>query len=318
MSATVDLTNPIFTDLEKARAHFEAIRWPQGVYCPFCGSVDRVAVLGGKSMGAGWYHCKDCRKKFTAAVGTIYERSHIPMTKWLLATHLMCASKKGMSAHQLHRMLGLPYKTAWFMAHRIREGMRDLNPTGALGGEGKTVEFDETYVGGKEKNKHAHKRNKRNIGGTGKEAVFSLVERGGKVRSHHIPNVTAKTLRPIMDMQIAEATRTISDDGGARVRHGSPNHHSVNHSIGEYVRGDIYTNTIEGYFSVMKRGIVGVYHHVSPQHLKRYLAEYDFRYNERSVLNVSDAERAAKAVAGVVGKRVTYQQSFSRPNGVSV
>lgn len=318
MSATVDLTNPIFTDLEKARAHFEAIRWPQGVYCPFCGSVDRVAALGGKSMGAGWYHCKDCRKKFTAAVGTIYERSHIPMTKWLLATHLMCASKKGMSAHQLHRMLGLPYKTAWFMAHRIREGMRDLNPTGPLGGNGKTVEFDETYVGGKEKNKHAHKRNKRNIGGTGKEAVFSLVERGGKVRSHHIPNVTAKTLRPIMDMQIAEATRTISDDGGARVRHGSPDHHSVNHSIGEYVRGDIYTNTVEGYFSIMKRGIVGVYHHVSPQHLKRYLAEYDFRYNERSTLNVSDAERAAKAVAGVVGKRVTYQQSFSRPNGVSV
>jgi transposase-like protein len=139
MPATVDLTNPIFTDLEKAREHFEAIRWPQGCYCPFCGSFERVAPLGGKSMGPGWYHCKDCRKKFTAAVGTIYERSHIPMTKWLLATHLMCASKKGMSAHQLHRMIGLPYKTAWFMCHRIREGMRDLKPTGPLGGSGKTV-----------------------------------------------------------------------------------------------------------------------------------------------------------------------------------
>jgi len=182
MPATVDLTNPIFTDLEAARQHFEAIRWPQGRYCPFCGSFDRVAPLGGKSMGPGWYHCNNCRKKFTAAVGTIYERSHIPMTKWLLATHLMCASKKGMSAHQLHRVIGLPYKTAWFMAHRIREGMRDLKPTGPLGGEGKTVEFDETYVGGKEKNKHLGKRNKRNLGGTGKEAVFSLVERGGKVR----------------------------------------------------------------------------------------------------------------------------------------
>lgn len=318
MPATVDLTNPIFTDLEKARAHFEAIRWPQGCYCPFCGSFDRVAALGGKSMGPGWYHCKDCRKKFTAAVGTIYERSHIPMTKWLLATHLMCASKKGMSAHQLHRMIGLPYKTAWFMAHRIREGMRDLKPTGPLGGEGKTVEFDETFVGGKEANKHRSKRNSGNLGGKGKEAVFSLVERGGKVRSHHVANVTAKTLRPIMDEQIAETTRTMSDDGGSRPRHGSPDHHSVNHSIGEYVRGDVHTNTIEGYFSIMKRGIVGVYHHVSPQHLKRYLAEYDFRYNERSGLNVTDAERATKAVKGVVGKRVTYQQSTSRPDGVSV
>jgi transposase-like protein len=150
VTTTVDLTNPIFTDLDKAREHFEAIRWPNGPYCPFCGGFDRVAALGGKSMGSGWYHCKDCRRKFTAAVGTIYERSHIPMTKWLLATHLMCASKKGMSAHQLHRMIGLPYKTAWFMAHRIREGMRELSPT-PTGGAGKTVEADETFIGGKEK-----------------------------------------------------------------------------------------------------------------------------------------------------------------------
>lgn len=318
MPATVDLTNPIFTDADAARKHFEAIRWPTGAYCPFCGQFETVKPLGGKSMGPGWYHCKDCRKKFTAAVGTIYERSHIPMTKWLLATHLMCASKKGMSAHQMHRMLGLPYKTAWFMAHRIREGMRDLKPIEPLGGAGKTVEFDEAFVGGKERNKHASKRDKDNIGGRGKEAVFALVERGGKVRSHHVPDVTRTTLRTILDAQVASDTRTMSDDGGSRPRHGRIGHQSVNHGIGEYVRGEAHTNTIEGYFSIMKRGITGVYHHVSPQHLKRYLAEFDFRYNERAALEITDVERAVKAVAGVVGKRMTYERTNGRPVGASV
>ncbi|RUV96567.1 IS1595 family transposase [Mesorhizobium sp. M1A.F.Ca.IN.022.07.1.1] len=317
MTATVDLTNPIFTDADAARAHFEAIRWPNGAHCPFCGQFETVKELGGKSMGPGWYHCKDCRKKFTAAVGTIYERSHIPMTKWLLATHLMCASKKGMSAHQLHRMLGLPYKTAWFMAHRIREGMRELHPSGPLGGEGKTIEVDETYIGGKEKNKHVKKRHSVG-GGYGKEIVFALVERQGRVRSHHIPSVTGSTLRPIMQAEISKASTLYSDDGGARIGREFPVYQSVNHSIGEYVRGDVHTNTIEGYFSIMKRGITGVYHHVSPQQLKRYLAEFDFRYNERSALNVSDAERTVKAIAGVVGKRITYQQTNGRPVGSPV
>ncbi len=298
MPATVDLTNPIFTDLEKARAHFEAIRWPNGLYCPFCGSFDRVAVLGGKSMGPGWYHCKDCRKKFTAAVGTIYERSHIPLTKWLLATHLMCASKKGMSAHQLHRMMGLPYKTAWFMAHRIREAMRELNPA-PVGGDGKTIEADETYVGGKERNKHKSKRNADNIGSVGKEVVFSLVEREGKVRSHHIPRVTAKTLRPILDAQLKDAAKTkLMTDGEGQYRLVAPmfaSHEAVNHGIGEYVRGEAHTNTVEGYFSILKRGIMGTYHHVSGKHLKRYLGEFDFRYNERTALNVTDAERATES-----------------------
>ena len=315
---TVDLTNPIFTDLDKAREHFEAIRWPNGPYCPFCGQTDTVKALGGASMGPGWYHCKDCRKKFTAAVGTIYERSHIPMTKWLLATHLMCASKKGMSAHQLHRMIGLPYKTAWFMSHRIREGMRELIPSGPLGGEGKTVEADETYVGGKEKNKHKSKRQKLGTGGMGKEIVFSLVERDGKVRSHHVPNVTAKTLRPILVEQMHAASTLYTDDGGSRVGRDFPGHASVNHGAGEYVRGNFHTNTIESYFATMKRGVFGTYHHVGPQHLKRYLAEFDFRYNERTALGVTDAERAEKAVAGVVGKRVTYQGAISRPDGVPV
>ena len=257
-------------------------------------------------MGEGWYHCKDCRKKFTALVGTVCERSHIPLTKWLLAMHLMCASKKGISAHQLHRMLGVTYKSAWFMAHRIREAMRELNPTGPLGGEGKTVEIDETYVGGREKNKHASKRTSA-TGGMGKEIVLSLVEREGKVRSHHIPNVTAKTLRPILEAQIDAASAVYTDDGGSRVAREFPGHASVNHSIGEYVRGEVHSNTVEGYFSIFKRGVMGTYHHVSQKHLKRYLGEFDFRYNERTALEVTDAERAKKALAGVVGKRIMYQ-----------
>lgn len=313
MSRPVDLTNPIFTNLEAARKHFESIRWPNGPYCPFCGVTDdRIAPLGGKSMGPGWYHCKDCRRKFTAAVGSIYERSHIPLTKWMLATHLMCSSKKGMSAHQLSRMLGLPYKTAWFMAHRIREGMRELHPE-PMGGEGKTVEADETYVGGKERNKHRSKRRADHIGGVGKEMVFSLVERKGKVRSHHMTDVSARTLKPILNAHIQEAWKTsLMTDGEGQFRILAPMfaaHETVNHGLGEYVRGGAHTNTIEGYFSILKRGITGVYHHVSQQHLKRYLAEFDFRYNERTAMGIDDVSRTIKAVAGVVGKRMTYQQS---------
>ena len=318
MTTTVDLTNPIFTDADAARKHFEEIRWPDGAHCPFCGQSESVKVLGGKSMGPGWYHCKDCRKKFTAAVGTIYERSHIPMTKWLLATHLMCASKKGVSAHQLHRMIGLPYKTAWFMAHRIREGMRELHPSsGPMGGSGKTVEADETYIGGKETNKHRSKRNSANIGGMGKEIAFALVERGGRVRSQHVPSVSARTLRPILVEQLDAATTLMTDDAGQyRHMHRDFQHETVNHGIGEYVRGNAHTNTVESYFALLKRGITGTYHHVSPQHLKRYLAEFDFRYNERAALKVTDMERATKAVAGVVGKRVTYQQANGRQDDI--
>ncbi|MEQ1901650.1 MAG: IS1595 family transposase [Devosia sp.] len=303
-----DLTDPIFTDETKAREHFEATRWPDGAYCPFCGQSETVKKLGGKSMGPGWYHCSDCRRKFTALVGTVCERSHIPLTKWLMAMQLMCASKKGMSAHQLHRMLGVTYKSAWFMAHRIREAMRELHLT-PLGGEGKTVEVDETYVGGKEKNKHRNKRANPTGGSGGKEIVFSLVERNGKVRSHHIADVSAKTLRPILEAQIDAASHVYSDTGGARVAAEFPNHGMVNHSIGEYVRGPVHSNTVEGYFATLKRGIIGTYHHVSQQHLKRYLGEFDFRYNERAALGVSDAERTQKAIAGTVGKRVTYQET---------
>jgi transposase-like protein len=193
---TCDLTNPIFTDEDAARKHFETLRWPDGLICPHCGTVNEATELKGKSTRPGLYKCRPCQKPFTATMGTLYERSHIPLHKWLLATHLMSASKKGMSAHQLWRMLGFgSYRTAWFMAHRIREGMRELFPeeSGPLGGEGKTVEMDETFVGGLEKNKHRSKRKHKGTGGVGKQAVYSLVERKGRVRSHHVPKVTQRT-----------------------------------------------------------------------------------------------------------------------------
>jgi hypothetical protein len=313
-----DLTNPIFNDEDAAREHFEALRWPNGPVCPHCGVVGNATKLQGKSTRPGVYKCKEkeCRKPFTATLGTLYERSHIPLHKWLLATHLLASSKKGMSAHQLYRMLGFgSYRTAWFMAHRIREGMRELFPeaSGPTGGEGKTIEADETYVGGKEKNKHRSKRNADHIGGVGKEAVFSLVEREGRVRSHHVASISAKTLGGILKKQLSDTENTkLMTDGEGQYRLVAPmfkSHEVVNHGIGEYVRGNVHTNTIEGYFSILKRGITGTYHHVSAEHLKRYLAEFDFRYNERSALGVNDAERAAKAVSGVVGKRLTYDQA---------
>ena len=178
--APADLCHPAFNNEDAARKRLEALRWPNGAHCPHCGQVDTVSHLGGKSMGPGWYFCKECREKFTVRVGTLYERSHIPLHKWLLATHLMTSSKKGISAHQLHRMLGITYKSAWFMCHRIREAMASSkNGSGPLGGPGKVVEADTTYVGGKEANKHLSKRNSANIGGMGKQIVHTLVERGG-------------------------------------------------------------------------------------------------------------------------------------------
>jgi transposase-like protein len=243
------LSAPHFHTEAAAIARLEAIMWPQGAHCPRCGSFDRITpVKGGR---AGLRRCGPCKREFTVTVGTVFERSHVKLHKWFQAAHLMASSKKGISAHQLHRTLKVTYKTAWFMEHRLREAMRELRPTPPLGGEGKTVEIDETYIGGKERNK----RHNLGTGGTGKEIAFSLVERGGSVRSHHVPTVTAKTLRPILQEQIHKDSNLYSDDGGARVGRDYAGHATVNHSIGEYVRGDVHTNTIEGYFSILKRGI---------------------------------------------------------------
>lgn len=315
-NTSCDLTNPIFTDEEAARKHFEALRWPDGPVCPFCGVVGDAHELQGKSTRPGLYKCHGCQKPFTATIGTVYERSHIPMHKWLLATHLLCSSKKGISAHQLWRMLGFgSYRTAWFMAHRIREAMAPLK-AGPLGGEGKIVEADTTYVGGKEKNKHKNKRNAKNIGGKGKQIVHTLVERGGHARSNHVANVSGKTLRPVVIAQVSRKSPLMTDTAGGYMEMGKEfaRHEMVDHGAGEYVRGEAHSNTVESYFATFKRGIVGTYHNVSEAHLRRYLADFDFRYNERIALGVDDKTRAERAVKGATGKRLMYRQPDQAAN----
>lgn len=310
--STTDLYRPEFIDADKAREWLENELWADGRPCPHCGVLDASTKIGGTTARPGLYMCNACRKQFTVTVGTLYERSKIPLNKWLAATHLMMASKKGISALQIGRMLGLSKKTAWFLCHRIRESLRETAPD-LLGGGGSTIEADETYIGGKEKNKHRSKRNKKNIGPVGKEMVFSLVERGGRVRSRHMENISAKNLRPVLEEQLADIGDThLMTDGEGQYRLVGPmfaSHQVVNHGIGEYVRGDAHTNTIEGYFSILKRGIIGTYHHVSGEHLKRYLAEFDFRYNNRAALGVTDRERMVKSISGIVGKRLTYRRT---------
>jgi transposase-like protein len=306
---TADLQNPIFTDETAAREALEDVRWPNGPVCPHCGAVERAAKVTGEKHRAGLYYCNECKGQFTATVGTVFERSKIPLTKWWLAIYLLGSSKKGMSSHQLHRMLGVTYKTAWFMTHRVREAMRDGELPGGMGGANKVVEIDETYVGGKETNKHAWKRTPGRQGGKGKAPIVSLVERDGQVRSFHVANVTAQTLRPIIVTQVSRASYLMTDDAAVYTTIGREfaGHGSVNHSAEEYVRAAFWhTNTVENYFSILKRGITGVYHHVSEAHLARYAAEFDFRYNNR---DVSDMQRAVIAAKGIEGKRLTYRPS---------
>jgi transposase-like protein len=293
------LTNEYFYKADKAREYLESKRWPNGVVCPHCGSTEAYrleANIESKSpVRVGVYKCKACRKQFTVTVGTIFEDSHIPLYKWLMAIQLMCSSKKGMSAHQLHRMLGVTYKSAWFMAHRIRYAMTQPPVVDKLQG---IVEADETYIGGK-----AH--GKRGRGAENKTPVFALVERGGRVRSFKTPRVTAKNLETKIRENVDKKATIMTDEFKAYNNLGKEYaHFTVNHGAGEYVNGDIYTNTAEGFFSILKRGINGVYHHVGEQHLDRYLAEFGFRYDNRKM---EDLERAMIALEQTEGKRLTYK-----------
>lgn len=304
----VDLRDPVFHDDDKAREHLERLLWPQGPTCPRCGVMnDRVTKLQGKSTRSGVYKCMDCRKPFTVTVGTVMERSHIPLSKWVLAAQLMASSKKSMSAHQLHRMLGTNYETAWFLFHRLREAANDLGGSGPLGGAGKIVEADEAFIGGKEKNKHRNKRLHAGTGGAGKQAVFSLLERDGYVRSRHVADVTAKSLREALVTQASRDSYLMTDEAPVYDRLGREfaRHATTAHTKGEYVRGEAHTNTVEGFFSLLKRAVYGQFHNVSAAHLHRYLCEADFKYNTRGL---TDAERREELLRGAKGKRLLYRQ----------
>lgn len=287
-----------YQDDDAAREYLESIRWPTGTICPRCGSRNTATLNVRRQRGL--HQCRDCRRQFTVTVGTVFERSHVPLHTWVQATYLLCSSKKGMSSHQIHRMLGVTYKTAWFMTHRIREAMTNGGLFEPLGGAGETVEADETFFGtipGMEKRRAWHHKMK----------IMSLVEQGGDVRSFHVPRVNAATLRPVLEAHIAPQTRLITDEADCYTwacNHFA-SHYTVNHHDREYARDDgITTNTVEGFFSIVKRGLIGTYHHVGMNHLQAYLAEFDFRYNTRKV---TDAERSEHALAGIVGKRLFYR-----------
>lgn len=301
-----NLTDPIFTNEDKAREHLEKIRWPNGPVCPRCGSQNAYRMTG-ESTRPGLLKCRDCRKPFSVTVGTVFERSKIPLTKWLLATHLLTSSKKGMSSHQLHRMLGVTYKTAWFMSHRIREAMKP-SETPVMGSGGGIVEADETYIGTK---KDAEKKlgRKPKAGWGHKHGVFTLVERGGKVRSLHIEGKMFDGVKEALK-QVSKDAHLMTDQAKMYNNLGKEfaSHQAVNHSIKEYVRGVAHVNTAENFFSVFKRGMKGVYQHCSGDHLHRYLVEFDFRYNHRAAMDITDRERARIALEGIEGKRLMYKR----------
>ena len=296
---------------DKAREYVENLRWANGTVCPHCEGKEcyRITPKAGSKTRKGLWKCKSCRKQFTVTVGTIFADSHIPLSTWVIAIHLMCASKKGISAHQLHRMLEITYKSAWFMCHRIRHAMSQETLEVKLTG---TVECDETYVGGKAKNMHKSEREKKiqGRGAVNKAPVVSLVEREGRVRSTHVASVSGDNLKAVLLKNVEKEANIVTDEftsyQGLDKEFAS--HKTVNHKIGQYVDGSVYTNTVESYFATLKRGIIGVFHHVSPQHLHRYLSEFDFRYNLRKS---KDGERAVETIKATEGKRLYYKQPAS-------
>lgn len=303
------LSEEHFQNEEAAFDYVEARLWPTGPVCPKCGATsEHVGALKGETTRLGLRKCYACSAHFTVRVGTIFEGSHLPLHMWLQVIHLMCASKKGISTRQIQRMLQCSMKTAWHLTHRIREAMKDggLEP---LGGAGKVLEADTTYIGGKEKNKHVGKRNAANIGGAGKQIVHAIVERNGRVRAHHIPRVNGVTLRAVLDQHADRASVLMTDTAGGYLHVGREfaRHEMVDHGKDEYVRGDAFTNTAEGYFAILKRGLTGVYHGVSEAHLHRYLSEFSFRYSNREKLGIDDVSRADIALKGFAGKRLTYR-----------
>jgi transposase-like protein len=309
----MDLTHPRFTDPDKAREHLEAMRWPNGAFCPHCGEAEKVGKMAGKTTRPGLYKCYSCRKPFSVTVGTVFERSKIPLNKWVLAAYLMAASKKGYSAHQLHRTLGVTYKTAWFMEHRLREAMKPSSKETPpkLGGGGGVVEADETYFGtdSQKMAESIEKLGRKPKRGWGhKNTIFTLVERGGKARSFHISGPMFDGIKQAMQSGVSLEAHLQTDEARMYNNIGKDfaSHGRVNHSIKEYVRGTDYTNTVENFFSVFKRGMRGIYQHCKSTHLHRYLAEFDFRYNNRTALGVEDEERAELLLRGIGGKRLTY------------
>lgn len=308
----IDLTNPIFHDEDAARAHLEEQRWPHGPECPHC-DARRATKLEGKKHRKGVYQCNECREQFSVTVGTVFERSKVPLAKWVLATHLMAASKKGISAKQIERMLGVTYKTAWFMMHRIREAM-GLGPepaktAGPIGGPKKIVEADETYVGGKAKNAKKGKPIPK------KHTVVALIERDGEMRIKHVANVNGDRIKDTLRRNVSRKSVLMTDDHSAYTMLGREffYHSAVNHSAGQYVKdgGMSHINTAESFFAIMKRGIIGSFHCVSEAHLQRYADEFAFRWNHRKV---SDFERANAILKAAEGKRLTYRRPDEAKN----
>jgi len=301
------LTDAKFHNEDAARAHLEALRWPDGPYCPHCGNSEPTTIrrLEGKSHRPGLHQCNECREHFTVTVGTVMERSHIPLAKWVLGFHLMNASKKGMSAHQLHRMLGITYKSAWFMAMRIREAMRDESPS-AMGGPDKPVQADETYYGATSSRATGHRRRRKE-----KAIVVGLVDQTtGAVRGFHVTHATGDTIRDILFTNVTRRSTLVSDESNLYRYAGKAfgKHETVTHWKAEYVNKDGFTtNNVENFFGIFKKGLVGTYHFVSQKHLQRYLDEFTFRYTHRVGVGIDDGERAALAIRGATGKRLTYR-----------